>query len=350
VALRETLKNPWWIGIKHRTKTRVKTYNEEKGRYSYGGRIDHINPVEMATNLAEKPLVSVELFQKVQGILSRHRKAWTQRKTLLNDFLGAGLCYCAECGAKLYHKKEEREGKPPYYICASKWTHKQECFSRRFRAKDLDDEIGLQAVLHLTDQKFVEARLKELMSVGQTSERKAEVKRLTSAVADLEKRKRNLVKAIAAEGDDDLIAELKTVNQDLTIARSNLAVATEQYESTISEQDAKSIARDIHREFSGFMQKDRIEQKVILAQYIERIDVSHNTVTDALVVKFKVKVGVPISTTEWPEPVKAKSVKAANSRFAYHVNNAEPSKIRISSVSAGTKLAGQCLRISWTRA
>jgi len=113
--LREVLKSRWWVGEKACLKRRIGAGLKDDGKMFYGHRQERPEPVIVKTNLADKPLVSREDFDKVQSLFSAHHNTWSQNTSHTADFLGHGLVYCA-CGDKLYSKHSRRL----YYICASK--------------------------------------------------------------------------------------------------------------------------------------------------------------------------------------------------------------------------------------
>ncbi|MBZ5625170.1 MAG: recombinase family protein [Acidobacteriia bacterium] len=104
-ALRYTLKNRWWIGYKTRLHKIIdRVWSPEDERWAGGKRVLHDKPIVERTNLADTPLVSPAVFERVQELLAINHDTHIKRKTRLNDFLAAGLLFC-KCGSKMYHKK-----------------------------------------------------------------------------------------------------------------------------------------------------------------------------------------------------------------------------------------------------
>ena len=162
-------------------------------------------------------------------------------------------------------------------------------------------------LLYLTDEKFVQAKVKESVNSEKINEKRREVETAERTVARLEKEKRNLAAAIRKAPDVDvLVAELRNLETEILAAKERARSAMAELSLSVSDGDVKAIARGLRQEFAGFMQLTRAEQKALLTKYIDRI-VVHKDEFAGIVLAFQVKAGVPEPTYQrgdYPEPPK----------------------------------------------
>lgn len=293
------LESRWWIGEKARTKTETRVWNEETQRYKRSGKKPHKKPIIVKTNLADNPdkrLVSVETWEKVQTILQHNSQTWTAQTTRLNEFLGAGLLTC-QCGAKMYHHKDPRTGKKSSYICSLKHRGKGHPEAQYFWSDDVDNEIGLQAVMTMGKKDFIQARIKEAMSADKTAEKKITVSRIEKDITSLERRKKNLVDAIEQIGlSPDVHGRIKDLDSSIADAKFKLMAAKDELKANLQDSDVDKLAARMSKDFSNFMKMDLPDRKALLATWIERIDLRRDEESGMVVVAFAVKVGVPEPT------------------------------------------------------
>ena len=297
-ALRKSLKSEWWIGYKTRLYTCVdKEWNAERDRYTTGKRVlietlkdSPIKPVREKTNLAENPLVTVEMFDAVQAILSRNRNTWIQKRSIVNDYLGTGLVFC-KCGRKMYLKDMD----PAYYYCASKASGGGTCHEPNINAKRLDAEIQLQTILYLTDKAFIESKLKESMNADAIERTRRAIERAEKEVADLNRQKGNILTAVQKGVGElsDYAAALEKIKIDTAEAAVKIRTLKQELQTASSDGDISKIKAAIIADFASFDLKPMMERKAILTKYIERIDLTFDKVFDTFTVEFTVKAGLP---------------------------------------------------------
>jgi hypothetical protein len=81
-ALRYTLQNKWWIGIRTRTHKIVgQVWNSDSETWVGGKRVPHDTPIEVETNLGKGPLVTPEMFERVQQVLEMTPSKMAKRET-----------------------------------------------------------------------------------------------------------------------------------------------------------------------------------------------------------------------------------------------------------------------------
>ena len=93
----------------------------------------------------------------------------------------------------------------------------------------MDGEIGLQAALYLTDEQFVQRRIKESLGEEVVSNKKRAVEIAEKQVGQLEKEKRRVAEAIRKAPDIDvLLKQLDDVGRELSEAKERLQRANEE--------------------------------------------------------------------------------------------------------------------------
>jgi hypothetical protein len=198
-ALASALRSPWLLGHKTKLYTfKDKVWLEDKRRYSTGKKKllkEHEQIDVPIPNLVSDPVISKELFDKIQQILDRNADTWTQYRSHVNDFLGVSLAFCGYCGKKLYLHPGDPSHKPSYY-CSSKVNGKSRCPFPRTQAWKVDDEIELQAHMAMNDPAYTEARIRESRSEETIRERTTSLERLKKERSGLEREKRNMLDAI----------------------------------------------------------------------------------------------------------------------------------------------------------
>jgi hypothetical protein len=282
VSLRACLKSRWWVGEKCMTQQRInRTWNVEKDKLTSGQRVPHPDPIAVKTNLAEDPLVSYELFNTVQDILKANHKTWTQNKTLVNEFLGAGLLYCS-CGCRMYHKVTNHDGKQwAYYICSGRYTKKTDCRMPILQAKgepfpsscSADELIAFAMETKFAEPGFVKARIEEALAAANTYETRLHLATAEKEVKDLERMKSNFETAIGNASShtviNSLVKKLEALDTEIALARTRVRFAQKAVTRQI---DPVAAAVQVQEAFKDFQTLPGDEQKEILNQYVSRID------------------------------------------------------------------------------
>jgi hypothetical protein len=310
-ALSSALRSPWLLG--HKTKLYTfenKVWLEDKRRYTTGTKVllPEDRRIDVAIpNLVKDPVISQELYDRVQEVLDRNIETWTQGRSHVNEFLGVGLANCGKCGSKLYLHPGDPTHKPAYY-CASKQRHKGPCPMPRTQAWKIDNEIVLQAHMAMNDEAYTQARIKESRNEETIRERRLTLERLKKERAGLEREKKNMLDAIKTSKGvitfktfdaDFVMNERRTAEVDAKIRALEDSLSAEH-----TDEEINALAANVRAQFTGFMQMDRPVQKQLLLKYVSRIDV---TVDDSADVKvfFHVHAGEPEpqhQAMNYPEP------------------------------------------------
>lgn len=304
-ALRSTLRSRWWIGEKARTKKRIERTWKDDDRLSAGKLVNHEQPIIVKTNLAAKPLVSVDVWERVQEMMNWGHRTWTQRKTHLNEFLGAGLLYC-HCGGRMYHKKETGAGRQPYYVCANRHNPEHPCSSPRVKTERIDRAIGICATAYLAHPEFVEVKITEAMSAEKTQDRLREIQTAEKAITTLGRKKKNILDAIEGIGyTAELGQRLKALEMEIAEAKHKVSIGKD---GATSHGDPKELAAKITNTFIRFQDWATPQQKAALAEHVARI-----TVTNSGSIDFMVRTGYPVA--KW-QGIYGYFEKAASAKIA----------------------------------
>ena len=292
-SLRIVLNNKWWIGVNERVHQRVVTYDEETGQKIVGKRTKHPRPIQHYTNLAETPLVPVELFNRVQDIIAVHQKKWTQAQSNTNAFLGTGLLEC-QCGCKMYLKYDAHRGKPPVYVCSSYRTKNGPCGNSRLRAEKTDEAIWKTAVEYLTDVPFLVDAVRKAMETDEVRKRHQDLEAAKKALEALEAKKRRILKMVAMDEDEDAVVMYTKVKLEISDAKIRLATAQAQAEP-FGTSDPMEIARTIMSGFDGNEHWAVQKKRQALADVVERITVDRDAKAT-----FIVRGGMPMKCSGIP--------------------------------------------------
>jgi hypothetical protein len=287
-AVRETLNNKWWIGHRVRIKKRIVTYNEETGEKQTSKRVPHETPIDQPTNLANTPLVPVELFNRVQATLATKRTNYTQWQSNTQQFLGTGFLECA-CGCKMFLKYDARRAKPPVYTCSSyhkRWlivnynkkTSNLEkkpvpepCTYPRMRADLVDAAIWKAAVEYFTDQEWLYVAIARAQKDDDYQSLLADLHASEATLEGLESEKKGILWAIKEDPEDE---DAQNMYRDIkwNIADQKIRVATAKEKAQpFGSDDAFVISTAICERFWG-SENWTIEQKrAAFAEVVERI-------------------------------------------------------------------------------
>ena len=285
-ALRFTLQSYWWIGIKASTHRRLgQKWSPELDKMTSGKRELREVPYLARTNLADKPLVSRELWDRVQFKIAQQKKTFTHQTTRTSSFLCAGLVLC-ECGRKLYHRLDTRQSKPSYYRCASNFNGATPCGRHQFRAEVVDREVWVRLLAFTKNRRNLEAQIRANCDISIDAE--AQKKRLEGELATLEKRQRNNAIAIETEGYTPDIAERRKV---LSAEIDEIKARMAQLDAPTQTVSPATAAKRIHERFAASKGLRMDERKSLLTETVESILVQSDD-GDEIAIQFKFRVGI----------------------------------------------------------
>jgi hypothetical protein len=289
--LRYVLANRWWLGIKERTHQVKYTYNEETGNLERGKRQAHPKPIIQETNLAKTPLVSVEVFNRVQNLISVRRTKWSQVVSNTDSFLGTGFLHC-ECGAKMYLKNDTRQGQPPVYICSS-WRLakiKKPCGAKRLRAAVIDAAISKAAYKYFNDRAWLTAALEKASHDTEATKRHDAVVVAENTLKDLETQSKRYSRLYVANEDEESFAMVRKLKGEISGQKIRLATAQAEA-SPFGTDEPGLIAATIVQRFAEFPKMTMAEKRECLADVLDKITINQDGTAS-----FTVKGGMPIAT------------------------------------------------------
>ena len=290
-SLRYTLQNRWWIGYRTRThKCRLKY--DEQGKRIPAKREAHETPFDDPTNLADTPLVSIELFNRVQQML-QNPVSRPYLQTNSGKFLGTGFLVC-RCGSNIRLNWDRKRNKPPVYVCGShqsRWRNekfhgiKQEkCTWKRIRAEEVDAAIWKEVCRYFKQPDTLAHLIKTAQKTDQRKAIQNDILAAEEMLQGLQKQKKTFIKLVAADPEDeDLQDQLREIKRKISAQEMRVATIKIQAQPFGSD-DPWVIARAIYRRFLGSENWTVEEKRAALADVVECIRITDDNKA-ALVVR-----------------------------------------------------------------
>ena len=168
--------------------------------------------------LEVEPLVSEEVFEAVKSQFKKTRNGSGSAKV---RYVLSGKCICSKCGRVMQGASGHgRSGDVyAYYRCPGRKDGS--CDLRQFKAPDLEDLVlNSTRDLMLSDE-TVELLVRRMVELQEEEAKHSDVPRLKKALADIEKRRKNILKAIEAGAYapelNDRLLELSDEADDLRV-------------------------------------------------------------------------------------------------------------------------------------
>ena len=205
------------------------------GTYTYNG---------VETKDAIPRIVSDELFNKVQMELVRNGLA-PSRSRAKNEYLLTGKLYCGDCKEKMTGTSGTSKTKNlhTYYICKNSKAHKK-CNKKRIKKDYLEDLIVLFAKRTLTNEN-INLIAKKIVDIANNEQDNQILKTINKNIQDNEKKKNNLLQAIA-ECEDSIVR--KTLFDEIAKLTQLDAI----YNNALIEEKSKHLHLNI-REVKYFL-------------------------------------------------------------------------------------------------
>ncbi len=198
-----------------------------------------------------EPIISKELFQRVQLVLSDRIHGRSRKRK--NLFLLRGLMQCGECGANITYEKQLTSSKRliPYYRCSKRQDNRKvDCTQSYVDANFLEKEIAKAVeaarlprhIIVKIEKKLAEIHEREQESV--TRERK----QIQAKMNQLNEKERSLVNKYL---ENKLTEEIyETIREEISSERINCKARLEANESTIQAairilEQAVTFTRDL---------------------------------------------------------------------------------------------------------
>ena len=223
-----------------------------------------------------EPLVSVELWLRVQDVLTAHHLAGEKERKHTHYL--KGTIYCGECGARLiYTRNKGNGGEYEYYTCLSRRTGRRPCTRKPMRLEKIEDGITrFYAAFRLRPERAELIRTGVLDELAADREQaKRDTDRAKRRIARLNEERQKLLTAhyAGAVPLDMLKSEMDRLTGEMADADSAAKAATRavaDLEGTL--QAALAIAGQCERQYVGAEPRERrmINQGLFRALYISQ--------------------------------------------------------------------------------
>ncbi len=177
-SVRRILKNKIYIGTMVQGKNRTKSY-----KLPISEQVPESQWIQVENT--HEPIISAEIFQQVQDLLSRDRRA---SPTTQKEYLFSGLLRCFDCKRAMNHRKiTQPYGEYHYYYCS---TYKKmgNCTKHSIRS----DHLELAVLQALRQQISLAVEMDQVIdAINQGGTQNTQSKRLAQALAQAEKKKQS---------------------------------------------------------------------------------------------------------------------------------------------------------------
>lgn len=234
-TIRRILRNPLYYGKAIQYREQVSTINRK--------RVVTLRDESEWSIVHCQPIVSKEVFDKVQLCLAKQRKFAARNEKSV--YLLRGLLYCAKCGCKLKIAKCGRKGDKKYYRCSStdrnrEFNEQIDCTNRGIQTDRLDEYVWDMLVNLVNQPDKIRALLEN-----------------NSSPREYKKRFENLKKA-----EESLVAERNTLMRWVREKLVSLSDAERQLKEIKKQQD--SLADQLAQLNNYRLQSKNVDDKVQL--------------------------------------------------------------------------------------
>ncbi len=228
-----------------------------------------------------EPIISEELFDKVQAILAAHKLAGERDRKHLHFLKGS--VYCGSCGRRLtYSRNKGRGGTYEYFICSANQRH--ECPQRAQRVDAVEAAVEQHyrtIAITNADCKRVRAAVEKKLS-EMTEISAQELERCNGLLADLKTQERKLMEKdyrdeISAELFSEESLRIKRERTDATAIVKRLSIRHDELVSALALVLA-ILSHDIHDLYLRARPTQRrfINQAIFEALWISHEDVERS--------------------------------------------------------------------------
>ena len=225
--LKSVLRNKWWIGYKVVAyKYEASTFNPKTDKRKTGKRIKLETPIETRTNLADSPLVSLDMFDRIQSRLDNPKSTFTHRRAHTSLFLGANNFYCGECGHKMYGQVHWQKLTPQMYRCSSYYgeknrTLKLNCNALLHNPEEIDRAVWVEFLLHTKSANVLAEYTGRQISTDESFD--IQRRTLDIELEDLLKLLAGNTRMLERDQDEDLYQRRTELKEQIAKCRSQIA-------------------------------------------------------------------------------------------------------------------------------
>ena len=172
-------------------------------------------------------IISEELFNKVQELMSKKKKAPARAKAVDEKYILSSMTKCGYCGRTLIGVSgTSKTGKRYYYYRCSSQNHKIKCKLKSNRKDELEDLVVKKTLELLTPERIKDISKQVVDLCKMERENKSELKALEISSNNKKNEERNLLEALkAGKTQAILLDELDKI--DSQIKEIELEIARE---------------------------------------------------------------------------------------------------------------------------
>ena len=228
-------------------------------------------------------IVSESLWNRANSVKKATRCSYTNAK---NPYLLTGLLYCSQCGAKFHGNSRTNSNGTRFtgYRCSNR-TNNHNCDCKEIRCSKLDKfviEKFNQYFFNDYNIKIIAEKINK--QINENAQSDYEYREAKTNLKMLKKSRDNLVEAIVQTGSNQTIADkIKDYEDKITKAEAFISeYENRELNTVITENDVKKQISKLKEYMNN--PDNLITTKYVLSQYIERIDVSNESIS----VEFKI--------------------------------------------------------------
>lgn len=268
-----------------------------KGTYIFNKR-SSANSLNKRNNSSHKPdseiirieggcpaIVSKQLWERTNAVRRATRCSFTNAQ---HPYLLTGLLYCS-CGGKFHgniRRYRQRGLEYTTYRCSER-VNKRNCDVKEIRCSILDSWVMEQFFKFFFNDDNISIIIKKLNEqLKYTAVNNEQYNEAKNNLKTLEKSRDNLIETIIQTGANETISDkIKEYEQQISAVKKFLESFEKQ---TISKTITEDDVRDKLAQLRQYMENPEniVRTKFVLSQYIERIDISNETVKATFKVAF----------------------------------------------------------------
>ena len=287
-------KNSIYDLIRNERYMGVYTFNKRARKSLNGKRNNHKqkndNEVIRIPNGCPQ-IVSEELWQRANLSRQISSKISTNSK---HEYLLSGLVTCGNCGSKMHGNYRAKDGRTSYgtYRCNRK-ENKLLCDCREIRSKYLEDFVVDKLIKHFFNESIIDvmtkqinSKIAELMKIDDDK-----IRQVKNSLEGLQTARANLVDTLATVGYNKLLVD-KLNALEKQIFEYEKMVETEKEQKIkikVTREDVKQKIRELNDVIKSPTNID--STKIMLRQYIDRIEVTNSSVEVTFKVAFSFLLG-----------------------------------------------------------
>ena len=225
-------------------------------------------------------IISEELFNKVQELMSKKKKAPARAKAVDEKYILSSIAKCGYCGRTVIGiSGTSKTGKRHYYYRCSSQNHKVKCELKSNRKDELEDLV-VKKTLELLTPKRIENIANEVVALCKKErENKSGLKALEISLNNKKNEERNLLEALkAGKAQTILLDELDKIDSQIKEIELEIARESTKYPVLTVEKVKFFMERFIKGDINDFYFREKLIETFVnkIEVYNDKITVSYN--------------------------------------------------------------------------